>query len=95
MITPNIVSVQEKNNQTVNDAFPKRCSVKKRPLSQSVCVRSKSLTKKRLRKQSFFGRSSRNRTYTIGVRGLCAATTPCSIGETFFKFVKNIAQDNI
>lgn len=51
--------------------------------------------KKRLRKQSFFGRSSRNRTYTIGVRGLCAATTPCSIGETFFKFVKNIAQDNI
>lgn len=51
--------------------------------------------KKRLRKQSFFGRSSRNRTYTIGVRGLCAATTPCSIGETFFKFVKNIAQENI
>lgn len=79
MITPNTVSVQEKNNQTVNDAFPKRCSVKKRLLSQS----------------SFFGRSSRNRTYTIGVRGLCAATTPCSIGETFFKFVKNIAQDNI
>lgn len=29
MITPNTVSVQEKNNQTVNDAFPKRCSVKK------------------------------------------------------------------
>lgn len=52
--------------------------------------------KKRLLSQSsFFGRSSRNRTYTIGVRGLCAATTPCSIGETFFKFVKNIAQDNI
>lgn len=52
--------------------------------------------KKRLPSQSsFFGRSSRNRTYTIGVRGLCAATTPCSIGETFFKFVKNIAQDNI
>lgn len=52
--------------------------------------------KKRLPSQSsFLGRSSRNRTYTIGVRGLCAATTPCSIGETFFKFVKNIAQDNI
>ncbi len=47
------------------------------------------------KQSSFFGRSSRNRTYTIGVRGLCAATTPCSIGETFFKFVKNIAQDNI
>lgn len=69
---------------------------KRRLLSQFVYVRSKSLTKKRpLSQSSFFGRSSRNRTYTIGVRGLCAATTPCSIGETFFKFVKNIAQDNI
>ena len=27
---------------------------------------------------SLYGRSSRNRTYTIGVRGLCAATTPYS-----------------
>lgn len=68
---------------------------KKDCLSQSVYVRSKSLTKKKTAKAVFFGRSSRNRTYTIGVRGLCAATTPCSIGETFFKFVKNIAQDNI
>lgn len=68
---------------------------KKDCLSQSIYSCNKPLTKKRLRKQSFFGRSSRNRTYTIGVRGLCAATTPCSIGETFFKFVKNIAQDNI
>lgn len=54
-----------------------------------------SIKKRLLSQSSFFGRSSRNRTYTIGVRGLCAATTPCSIGETFFKFVKNIAQDNI
>ena len=31
-----------------------------------------------------FGRSSRNRTYTIGVRGLCAATTPYSIVVSYY-----------
>lgn len=54
MITPNTVSVQEKNNQTVNDAFPKRCSVKKRPLSQLIHSCNKPLTKKRLLIAVFF-----------------------------------------